>query len=89
MKTLEKHIVLGIHITDRVTHIAKVQELLTQFGCYIKTRIGLHEASADFCSTNGLIILEMIDDESKFVELVVGLKQIEGVEIQKMIFNHP
>ena len=42
---MEDHIILGVHITDRIKHVSEVQTLFTQFGCYIKTRLGLHEAS--------------------------------------------
>ena len=37
------HIVLGIHITNRLQKAAEVQKLFTEFGCNIKTRLGLHE----------------------------------------------
>ena len=38
-----KHIILGVHITDRLKEAVEVQKLLTVFGRYIKTRLGLHE----------------------------------------------
>ena len=60
-----RHIVLGVHITDRVHHAHAVQDLLTQYGCSIKTRIGLHEVSEQFCSPNGLLLLEMAGEVSR------------------------
>jgi hypothetical protein len=83
-----RHIVLGVHITDRVKNVGRIQEILTEFGCYIKTRVGLHEASEDFCSPNGLILLEIMDNEEQHAGLVSALKGVSGVEVQEMLFKH-
>jgi hypothetical protein len=81
------HIILGIHITDRVKHISKVQDLFTEYGCSIKTRLGLHLASEKFCSQNGLIILEMSGENSIAQQLMDKLTAFEGVQCQKMAFK--
>lgn len=86
---LSKHIILGVHITDRIRHVDAVQHLLTEFGCSIRTRLGLHEADKGFCSPNGLLLLEMTDDDAKAAELMSRLNAIEGVEAKKMTFEHP
>jgi hypothetical protein len=86
---LKQHIILGVHITDRVHHVRSVQDMLTEYGCSIRTRLGLHEADKGFCSSNGLIVLEMTDDITVAQELANKLIAIEGVEVQTMIFNHP
>ncbi|MGD9874292.1 MAG: hypothetical protein AB7T27_08465 [Kiritimatiellia bacterium] len=86
---MDKHIILGVHITDRVKHVAHVQEALTKFGCYIKTRLGLHEASKEFCAPTGVLVLEMLDDDKKVAGLKTELEKIEGVEVKEMVFDHP
>jgi hypothetical protein len=83
-----RHIVLGVHITDRVHHAHQVQDLFTEYGCSIKTRIGLHEVSQKFCSPNGLVLLEMAGDETPVFEMIEKLNGIEGVDTQQMIFDH-
>ncbi len=83
-----RHILLGVHITDRVQHAQVVQDLLTEYGCSIKTRIGLHEVSDQFCSPNGLVLLEMAGDEKPVFELIEKLKAVKGVDVQQMIFEH-
>lgn len=83
-----RHIVLGVHITDRVKHAAVVQDLFTEYGCSIKTRIGLHTVSDNFCSPNGLVLLEMAGDEKPVFELLEKLEAVEGVDVQKMVFGH-
>ena len=84
----KRHIILGIHIAGRVQHVPRVQDLFTEYGCSIKTRLGLHEASESVCSPNGLILLEMAGDEAPIFELARKLDVVEGIEIQKMIFEH-
>lgn len=84
----DRHVILGIHVTDRVHHSGEVQNALSEFGCQIKTRIGLHEASKDFCSTSGVILLEMLDEQARIDGLLSRLKSVEGVEVQSMIFGH-
>ena len=85
---LSQHVILGVHITDRVHHVRSVQEVLTEYGCSIRTRLGLHEAEKGFCSPNGLLILEMTDDLATAQELANKLNAIEGVEVQQMVFSH-
>lgn len=86
---LSKHIILGVHITDRIHHVESVQHLLTEYGCSIRTRLGLHEADKGFCSPNGLLLLEMTDDPSTVNKLTDKLNAIEGVEVKQMTFDHP
>ena len=86
---MKKHLIVGVHITNRVKHVPEVQKVLTEFGCSIKTRLGLHEASATVCSPNGLILLEMVGDDRASNRMARKLKAITGVEVQKMVFAHP
>ena len=86
---LSKHIVLGVHITDRADHVDPVQHLFTEYGCSIRTRLGLHDTDESFCSPNGLILLEMVDEGGASEELAEKLNKIEGVEVQQMVFDHP
>jgi hypothetical protein len=82
------HFVVGIHVTDRVQKVPEVQRVLTEYGCYIRTRIGLHEAHENFCSPNGLILLDMLFDKEACGELVEKLSALEGIEVKTMHFSH-
>lgn len=86
---LSKHIIVGVHITGRTEHVDLVQHLLTEYGCLIRTRLGLHETAKEFCSPNGLLLLEMTDDGAKATELMDKLNAIKGVEVKSMVFDHP
>ena len=76
--------VLGVHVAQRTKHTAKVQKILSEFGCSIRARIGLHDAGDGFCSPNGLILLEVV---SRAGELAAALAQVPGVTVKKMVFE--
>jgi len=82
-----KHTIFGVHITDRVKKATEVQEVFTKYGCNIRTRVGLHDASENVCAPNGVILLEMVGDEHICNEMADSLKAIAGVEVQKMSFK--
>jgi hypothetical protein len=86
---MDKHIIFGVHITNRATRAGEVQDIFTEYGCQIRTRLGLHEASENVCSPNGLILLEMVGEEKLCHEMADKLNSMEGIEVQKMIFEHP
>jgi hypothetical protein len=84
---MEKRIVLGVLIRNRAKHAPEFQEIITQYGCNIKSRIGLHEVADNACSPNGLILLDMYGDEAPVLELEGKLKELEGFDVQKMVFT--
>jgi hypothetical protein len=83
----DQHIILGVHITERLTKAQEVQYLFSEYGSNIKTRLGLHEVE-NANSPNGLVLLEMFGEEARCLELAEKLDAIPGIEVQKMIFNH-
>ncbi len=76
--------ILGVHVAQRTQQTAKVQKILTDFGCSIRTRIGLHEAFEGVCSPSGVILLEVV---SQVAELKVILEKVPGVTVKKMVFE--
>ena len=79
-----KRTILGVRVAQRTKHTAKVQKILSDYGCSIRTRLGLHEAGAGFCSPNGLILLEVVGQAA---ELAAALAQVPGVAVKKMVFE--
>jgi hypothetical protein len=86
---MEDHVILGVHVFDRMKKVPTVQTLLSEYGCNIKTRIGLHHVDENVCSPEGLILLELVGDRKLFDELAAKLAALGGVEVQKMVFGHP
>ncbi len=87
MTTNKNIAILGISVYDRKKEVGEVQKVLTKFGCSIKTRLGMHEVSDDFCSKSGLIILELFGEVKDQEKLEKKLNAIEGVEVKKMVFE--
>jgi len=79
--------IVGVLITDRKKAAVKVQETLTRYGCSIKTRLGLHEATDDLCSPNGLILLELTGPAGDMDSLEKALNAIDGVHVRTMQFD--
>lgn len=82
-----EHIILGVHISNRVKCVPDVQALFSKYGCAIRTRIGLHDVHDDYCSPSGMILLEMTGKKNQIRKLEKKLKAIKGVEVQKMVFS--
>ena len=87
-KNMKKHIILGVHITDRLRRAAAVQKVFSDYGCHIKTRLGLHEVGGEFSSPNGVILLEMVGNERKCCSILGQLNAIRGIEAKKIVFAH-
>jgi hypothetical protein len=84
----QPHLIFGVHVTDRATQVPQVQKLLTEYGCNIRTRLGLHRVDENVCSPRGLILLEMFGDPAVCGQLKAKLSKLEGVEVQEMLFEH-
>ncbi len=78
--------ILGIAVTDNATEAVSVQNLLTKFGCSIKTRLGLHEVSNDKCNSEGIILLELTGNTDEMDKLENELLKIENLKVRKMTF---
>ncbi|GAB1366398.1 MAG TPA: hypothetical protein PL160_03255 [Candidatus Cloacimonas sp.] len=76
--------VVLVKIDHRSTEATKVQEILTQFGCSIKVRLGLHEVSKEFCANDGLVILEVDGDPNELANMLEALNKVDYVQA-KMI----
>lgn len=79
--------VMGIHVSNRVEEVPAVQKILTDYGCNIKTRLGLHEAGSATCSSKGLLLLELVGEDATIAEMASKLKSIAGVQVQTMVFD--
>lgn len=74
--------VILIKIDHRSVEAAKVQSILTEYGCNIKVRLGLHEVSKEVCANDGLVVLEVEGDKRKLNKIVSLLNKVEYVQAQ-------
>jgi hypothetical protein len=83
----KRHFILGVHVTDRAKNVPEVQKLFSEYGCHIRTRIGLHDVQGDYCSPNGIILLDLICQDNACQELAAKLAAVPGIEVQQMAFE--
>ena len=69
-------------IGNRTGTAVKVQEILTNMGCFIKTRLGLHEGSPQECSNSGMLILEILGNDEDKQDLVSKLETLSDVKVK-------
>jgi nitrate reductase NapAB chaperone NapD len=75
---------LGIMVPRRDDLGIEVQDLLTTYGCVIRTRLGVNEVY--FGEPAGLIILELAGDRDQFASLEKSLREIEDIAIGRICF---
>ncbi len=83
---MSAHFIVGVHVRERTEHIPRVQQIFTEYGCYIRTRLGLHLTQEGLCSPNGLILLDVVCTDGACRELVEKLTAVPGVEVKTMEF---
>lgn len=71
--------IMAIRINGKISQAPGVQEVLTRYGCNIKTRVGFHEVNEDQCSMDGILILQLFGQESEIQAMFDELKQLDGV----------
>ena len=74
-----KKSILLVLIGRRKEDAVKVQQILTGWGCIIKTRLGIHDGVLENCSDEGLLILELHGTEEQKSELARKVAVIPGV----------
>ncbi len=79
---MEKKTLLIVSIDNRRNEAVKVQKILTDFGCMIKTRLGIHDGVLDKCSNTGLLILELVGAKTDIRDLERKLKSIRSVRVK-------
>ena len=83
---MEKQIV-AIMVDNRSSSALCLQELLTQNGCMIKTRLGIHDGVADRCSQTGLIILETCGEKEEVADFVKKINGLKQVKVKSIFLN--
>jgi len=71
--------ILHILVKKRNEKANEIQKILTEYGCMIKTRLGIHDGVAESCTNTGLIILELVGEKEKKEELAKKIHEIDGV----------
>ncbi len=60
--------IIGINLENRFEMAVKFQKIISDFGCEIKTRLGLHSPTNGVCSDSGIVLLE-VDGDAELLKL--------------------
>ena len=72
--------VLLIYLKTRKDTAEKVQKIFTAWGCFIKTRLGIHDDVLENCTDTGLVFIELVGDHEKHIEFERKLNLVKGVD---------
>ncbi len=79
--------IIGLRVNHRTGNAVKLQEVLTQFGCNIKLRVGLHETSEQFCSDDGIILLQVCGEQQTIENMLQAFNEVEGVKAKMLVLD--
>ena len=75
----------AVKIGQREKSAIEVQKILTEFGCSIKIRLGLHDVPTDSCSPAGLLILQLVDTGENIAKFLDRLNDVEDVTAKSLV----
>ena len=71
-----------VKLKARSKKAPEVQKVLTQHGCDITLRLGLHEVTDATCAEEGLIILQVRPDRDAVNSLTADLQAVGDVDVK-------
>ena len=74
--------IIGVSLDNRIENAVEFQKIITDFGCEIRTRIGLHPSKEDICLNRGIVLLE-VNGEAELLKLELSKHR----DIQTMEFE--
>ena len=78
---MEKTVLLVL-VNGRKESAVTIQKVLTDWGCTIKTRLGIHEGVLDSCTDSGLLVLDIVGEKEKNEEMTRKLNLVKGVKAE-------
>ncbi len=78
---MKRTVVVAV-LKKRRSAAVNFQKVLTDFGCIVKTRLGIHDGVLDKCSDTGLIILEIVGSDKEKKGFSAALKKVSGLKIK-------
>ena len=76
--------IIGLRVDHRHANALNLQKTLTEYGCNIKLRVGLHETSEKYCSDDGVIMLQVCGEKSELEAMVAALNAVEGIRAKML-----
>lgn len=79
--------IIGMRVDNRTHNATLLQQALTNNGCNIKARLGLHETSDTACANDGLVMLQPCGDKEAVEKLAIDLNALEGITAKLIDLN--
>lgn len=83
-----KKTVLLVLVGKRKEEAVKLQQILTAWGCLIKTRLGLHTGVMDNCTESGFLFLELYGSDEDNAELARKIAVLPGIESKLVVLEN-
>ncbi len=83
---MSARLILGVNVSSFAKNSGEIQQVFCEYGCSIRTRIGLHDVADGACDPKGLILVEFVGDKAKADEMTQKLAAITGIEVKTMEF---
>ncbi len=77
--------VIAVKVSDREGAAQDMQKVLTEHGCLIKVRLGLHDIPANACSPAGLVLMEVEGDDAEIKAMVAELNGLPEVSAKHIV----
>lgn len=74
--------IMAIRLPQRVQTAPVFQNILSRYGCNIRTRIGLHDINETYCAPDGIIVLEVIGKDEIISSMLKELEEIKELQIK-------
>lgn len=73
--------IMCVRIGARREISPKVQQVLAEYGCHIRVRLGLHDVG-DECTDDGLLVLQLTGKPAELRQLELELNDLASVQAQ-------
>ncbi len=75
-------VIIGVSLENRIETALEFQRIATEFGCEIRTRIGLHPSEQDICLNRGIVLLEVRGDAELLKQELAKHWKIQTMEFE-------
>jgi hypothetical protein len=77
--------VVAVKVSNREGIAQGMQKVLTDHGCLIKVRLGLHDIPVNACSPAGLVLMEVDGEETEIKTMVAELNALPEISAKYLV----
>jgi hypothetical protein len=77
--------IVAVKVGNREGAAQEMQRILTEHGCAIKVRLGLHDLPENSCSPAGLVLMEVAGEDSEIRVMVKKLNTLPETKAEYIL----